>query len=194
MASNSSLRSTPISPETPTLIESLDDAAVVQDGSDLQDTSRRDRGLRSTPQAPEPPKTGLSVTELIHHPGSIGSVLTPVQLQKLRSIPVSRYLQRQANYNAQMDSAPESCSISSDNSRSRKRKVSEADADDEDSENGKNVIHNRTEKRYRTNLNNQIAILRNCVPSLRSLSARSEYAVGGREDLQDLPPRRLSKV
>ena len=65
------------------------------------------------------------------------------------------------------------------------------DVDDEDSENGrnspaKNIVHNRTEKRYRTNLNNKIVVLRNCVPSLRSLmeGARSEYAVGGREDLQ----------
>ena len=199
MTSNSSQQSTPIGPETPTLLKSIDETAVLQDGSNLQDTSRHDRGLRSTPQLPEPPKTGLSVPELIHHPGSINSVLTPVQHEKLRSIPVPRQLQHQPNYDAQMSIAQESCSISSDNSRSRKRKVSEVDADDEDSENGrhppaKNIAQNRIEKRYRRNLNDQITVLRNSVPSLRSLSAGSECAVGGREDLQDLPPRRLSKV
>jgi hypothetical protein len=101
-----------------------------------------------------------------------------------------------------MSSTRESCSISSDNSRSRKREVSEVNANNEDNENSrhppaKNIAHNRTEKRYRTNLNDKITVLRNYVPSLRSLieGARSEYAVGGREDLQDLPPvRRLSKV
>jgi hypothetical protein len=202
MTSNGSQPSTPIDPEAPTLLESLDDTAVLQDGSNLQDTSQHDRGLRSIQQPPEPPKLGLSVAELVHHSGSISSVLTPAQRERLHSIPMPRHLQHQPKYNAQMSSTRESCSISSDNSRSRKRKISEVDADDEDSENGrhppaKNIAHNRTEKRYRTNLNDKIAVLRNCVPSLRSLKegARSECAVGGREDLQDLPPvRKLSKV
>jgi hypothetical protein len=66
MTSNNSQRSTPISPESLTLLESLDDTAVLQDGSNLQDISRPDRGLRSTPQPPEPPKTKVSVAELIH--------------------------------------------------------------------------------------------------------------------------------
>jgi len=82
MTSNGSQRSTPIGLETPTILESLDDTAVLQDGSNLQDTSRHDRGLRSTPQPPEPPKTDLSVAELIHHPGSMSSVLTLAQRGK----------------------------------------------------------------------------------------------------------------
>jgi hypothetical protein len=200
MTLSGSQPSTPISPETPTLLENLDDTAALQDGSNLQDTSGHDRGLRSTPQPLEPLKTGLSVAELIHHLVSICSVLTLVSRETLRSIPAPRHLQHQPDYNAWLSSARESYSISSDNSRSRKRKVSEVDAGDEDSENSrevKNIAHNRIEKRYWTNLNDQIAVLRNCVPSLRSVKegARSECAVGGREDLQGLPPvRRLSKV
>ena len=205
MTSNSSQRHT-IGPEAPTVLESLDDTAVLQDGSNLQDISRHDRGLRSSPQPPDPPKTGLSVGELIHHPGSISSVLTPAQREKLRSIPVPQHLQHQPDHSSQLTSSTrESCSISSsggDKSRRRERKISEVDADDEDSENGRHpparkIAHNRIEKRYRTNLNDKIAVLRNCVPSLRSLKegARSECAVGEREDLQDLPPvRKLSKV
>jgi hypothetical protein len=151
---------------------------VLQDGSDLRDTSRHDRGFRSTLQPPEPPKTSLSVAELIHHPRSISSVLTPVQREKLRSIPVPRHLQHQPNHNAQMSNTRESCSISSDNSRSRKRKVSEVDADDEDSENGrhpsaKNIAHNRTEKRYRLNLNDKIA-------AFVQLRPQSSLVKGGR--------------
>jgi hypothetical protein len=66
MTSNSSRRSTPISPESLTLLESLDDTAVLQDGSNFRDISRPDRGLRSTPQAPEPLRTEFSVAERIH--------------------------------------------------------------------------------------------------------------------------------
>jgi len=202
MTSNGSQPSTPIDPEAHTLLESLDDTAVLQDGSNLQDTSRHDRGLRSATQPPEPPKTGPSVAELVHHPGSISSVLTSAHREKPCVISVPQHLHHQPNYNAQRSSARERCSISSNNSRRRKRKISDVDVDDEDSENGrhspaKNIAHKRTEKRYRTNLKDKIAVLRNCVPSLRSLQedARSECAVGEREDLQDLPPvRKLSKA
>jgi hypothetical protein len=99
MTSNGSQPSTPIGPETPTL-ESLDDTAVLQDDSNLQDISRDDRGLRSTLQPPEPPKTGLSIIELIHYPGSISSVLTSAQREKPYIISVPRHLQYQPYYNA----------------------------------------------------------------------------------------------
>ena len=201
MTSNGSQRYTLIGPEMPTLLESLDDTAVLHDSSNLQDTSRHDRSLRSTPRPPDPPKTDLSVAELIHSPKSINSVLTSAQCEKLCVISVPRHLQHQRNYNAERSSTQESCSISSNNSRRRKQKISDIDANNKDSENSrhplaKNTAHTRIEKQYRTNLNDKIAVLRNCVPSLWSLKTRrSEYAVRHRDNLQDMTPqRRLSKV
>ncbi|KAI0155172.1 hypothetical protein GGR57DRAFT_491674 [Xylariaceae sp. FL1272] len=82
----------------------------------------------------------------------------------------------------------------------RKRKSSVDDDDDEDDEDGqpiKKTAHNMIEKRYRTNLNDKIAALRDSVPSLRimSKSARGEDTTEDREELHGLTPaHKLNKA
>lgn len=81
---------------------------------------------------------------------------------------------------------------------SRKRKSSvEGDDEDEEGLDGKPPVkktaHNMIEKRYRTNLNDKIAALRDSVPSLRVMSKGEE--VDGKEDLQGLTPaHKLNKA
>ncbi|PTB68958.1 hypothetical protein BBK36DRAFT_1166832 [Trichoderma citrinoviride] len=85
---------------------------------------------------------------------------------------------------------------------SRKRKISHDDLDDDDllEEGGKPVkktAHNMIEKRYRTNINDKIAALRDSVPSLRimSKSARGEDTTEDREELHGLTPaHKLNKA
>ncbi|KAL6892870.1 hypothetical protein HDV57DRAFT_507428 [Trichoderma longibrachiatum] len=85
---------------------------------------------------------------------------------------------------------------------SRKRKISTDDLDDDDllEEGGKPVkktAHNMIEKRYRTNINDKIAALRDSVPSLRimSKSARGEDTTEDREELHGLTPaHKLNKA
>ncbi|KAG7143816.1 Sterol regulatory element-binding protein 1 like [Verticillium longisporum] len=86
---------------------------------------------------------------------------------------------------------------------SRKRKSSADAEDDEDEldEDGnqpvKKTAHNMIEKRYRTNLNDKIAALRDSVPSLRimSKSARGEDTTEDREELHGLTPaHKLNKA
>ena len=84
----------------------------------------------------------------------------------------------------------------------RKRKSSsEGDAEDEKGGNGKvpvkKTAHNMIEKRYRTNLNDKIAALRNSVPSLRQMS-RINAKPGDEDDPEDLdglaPAHKLNKA
>lgn len=60
----------------------------------------------------------------------------------------------------------------------------------------KKTAHNMIEKRYRTNLNDKIALLRDSVPSLRVISKKKSRNGGGaEEDLQGLTPaHKLNKV
>ncbi|KAI5922385.1 helix-loop-helix DNA-binding domain-containing protein [Camillea tinctor] len=98
-------------------------------------------------------------------------------------------------------SSPEGIGSSS-KSNSRKRKSSaELDDDDDDDLEGhhpvKKTAHNMIEKRYRTNLNDKIAALRDSVPSLRimSKSARGEDTTEDREELHGLTPaHKLNKA
>ncbi|KAI1429778.1 helix-loop-helix DNA-binding domain-containing protein [Xylaria sp. FL1777] len=84
---------------------------------------------------------------------------------------------------------------------SRKRKSSAEDDDDDDDDDShqpvKKTAHNMIEKRYRTNLNDKIAALRDSVPSLRimSKSARGEDTTEDREELHGLTPaHKLNKA
>lgn len=84
---------------------------------------------------------------------------------------------------------------------SRKRKSSdEPEEDEEEDEDGKPIkktAHNMIEKRYRMNLNDKIAALRDSVPSLRimSKSVRGEDTTEDREELHGLTPaHKLNKA
>lgn len=99
----------------------------------------------------------------------------------------------------------------SEQNHSRKRKSSveddddaqDGEQDDEESSpptNGrhppvKKTAHNMIEKRYRTNLNDKIAALRDSVPSLRVMSKKGSRGEDIQEDLQGLTPaHKLNKV
>lgn len=59
----------------------------------------------------------------------------------------------------------------------------------------KKTAHNMIEKRYRTNLNDKIAALRDAVPSLRVTNKNSRGEEVLQEDLQGLTPaHKLNKV
>jgi hypothetical protein len=103
--------------------------------------------------------------------------------------------------------SPSASSSDEPHANQRKRKSFADDDDDEEygspehSSNGrhppvKKTAHNMIEKRYRTNLNDKIAALRDSVPSLRAMTkknSRGEDII--REDLQGLTPaHKLNKV
>lgn len=146
-------------------------------------------------------------------PGPLGvamPTLTPAQQEQLRNIAMPPHLQYQSPKSEPSQLSPQSSNedgpkgVSPDSSKlSRKRKSSadEDDLDDEEDEDGnhpvKKTAHNMIEKRYRTNLNDKIAALRDSVPSLRVLSksARGEDTTGDREELHGLTPaHKLNKA
>ncbi|KAL2187349.1 hypothetical protein L209DRAFT_683442 [Thermothelomyces heterothallicus CBS 203.75] len=146
------------------------------------------------------------------HLRNIQDTLTPAQRERLKSIAMPPHLQ----YHSPQSNAgsPDSASSGQDKAAlsspdpaapakptSRKRKSS-ASADDDDDEDEveqpvKKTAHNMIEKRYRTNLNDKIAALRDSVPSLRimSKSARGEDTTEDREELHGLTPaHKLNKA
>ncbi|KAL3427954.1 helix-loop-helix DNA-binding domain-containing protein [Phlyctema vagabunda] len=173
---------------------------------DLQDTPPYD-GLYSTPLSWDPPEPkGMSQQNSDVGGYATASTLTAAQQEKLRSIAMPQHLQYQTKGSPNSTTSTyKSASISSPDhgDQSRKRKSSaEVDDDDDDESNGqhppvKKTAHNMIEKRYRTNLNDKIAALRDSVPSLRimSKSARGEDTADDREDLQGLTPaHKLNKA
>ncbi|KAK1963118.1 helix-loop-helix DNA-binding domain-containing protein [Colletotrichum sublineola] len=156
-----------------------------------------------------------------HHPQQAGqhhslphetlNLLTPAQQEKLRNIAMPAHLQYQSpksepspgsatsDHKAAGLSSPDAHDHSSKASRKRKSSADVDDDDDEDDENHpvKKTAHNMIEKRYRTNLNDKIAALRDSVPSLRimSKSARGEDTTEDREELHGLTPaHKLNKA
>lgn len=155
------------------------------------------QGLYSTPLAWSRPTPGRRTS-------SYNNTLSPQQESKLRDIamPSQTY-----PCSPSSTSSPEA----SEQNHSRKRKSSVEDDDDaqdgeqEDEEasppiNGrhppvKKTAHNMIEKRYRTNLNDKIAALRDSVPSLRVMSKKGSRGEDIQEDLQGLTPaHKLNKV
>ncbi|KAJ9151283.1 Sterol regulatory element-binding protein 1 [Pleurostoma richardsiae] len=147
-------------------------------------------------------------------PPEILSTLTPAQQEKLKSIAMPAHLQYHSpKSEASPDSSngdinkfgsprsPDAADMSKASSRKRKSSADDDDDDDED-EDGENqpvkkTAHNMIEKRYRTNLNDKIAALRDSVPSLRimSKSARGEDTTEDREELHGLTPaHKLNKA
>jgi len=88
----------------------------------------------------------------------------------------------------------------------RKRKSSAEEDQDDEAEDSppptsgnarpiKKTAHNMIEKRYRTNLNDKIAALRDSVPSLRVMSKKNSRGEEYHEDLQGLTPaHKLNKA
>ncbi|KAK9420061.1 putative BHLH domain-containing protein [Seiridium unicorne] len=139
-------------------------------------------------------------------PSMAMNILTESQRQKLQSIAMPAHLQYQS---PKSEPSPESASKSSSMSpteggarlNSRKRKSSEDDDEDDDDLDGphpvKKTAHNMIEKRYRTNLNDKIAALRDSVPSLRimSKSSKGQDTTADREELHGLTPaHKLNKA
>ncbi|RGP71168.1 myc-type bhlh transcription factor [Fusarium sporotrichioides] len=140
------------------------------------------------------------------------SHLTPALQEKLRNIAMPPHLQYHSPKSASspdsangeltrrgLFSSPDPADGSS--KASRKRKSSADPEDDEDEDDGdqpvKKTAHNMIEKRYRTNLNDKIAALRDSVPSLRIMtkSARGEDTTEDREELHGLTPaHKLNKA
>ena len=141
------------------------------------------------------------------------SAFNPLSLarqEELRNIAMPSNLQYNNHYSPESASSTrtyKSGSITSPDvhDKSRKRKSSASADDDDDDDEGvegqpppvKKTAHNMIEKRYRTNLNDKIAALRDSVPSLRVIrkNAKGETEPGNQEDLQGLTPaHKLNKV
>lgn len=139
--------------------------------------------------------------------------LTFEQQAKLRRIAMPPHLQYQSpksadspeSHSSGNEKGPGSSPEPADPSKpSRRKRKSTADGDDEDDDDGlelqhpvKKTAHNMIEKRYRTNLNDKIAALRDSVPALRimSKSARGEDTTEDREELHGLTPaHKLNKA
>lgn len=153
-----------------------------------------------------------SAKSAVKHP--VGTTtLTPALQEELRNIAMPPNLRYTSpNSASSPDSAlgdgklgslssPDTLQAGQGKGVSRKRKSSdEPEEDDEEDEEGKPIkktAHNMIEKRYRMNLNDKIAALRDSVPSLRimSKSVRGEDTTEDREELHGLTPaHKLNKA
>ncbi|KAK3504064.1 hypothetical protein B0T13DRAFT_486670 [Neurospora crassa] len=159
-------------------------------------------------QSAEPISVRTNINPNIRHK------LTPAQQERLKTIAMPPHLQYHSpksagspDSNASMGhdkgsaSSPDGLEPSKPNSRKRKSSDEVDEDDDDDDLDGhqpvKKTAHNMIEKRYRTNLNDKIAALRDSVPALRimSKSARGEDTTEDREELHGLTPaHKLNKA
>jgi len=157
-------------------------------------------------QSPNQPREQLYSTPLSWEVPSASSRrtatrLSPEEESKLRSIAMPSLSGRKAHsYPASPDSASSPEPISNGLKRKSSYDDDEDDDDDEPSTGGrrqpvKKTAHNMIEKRYRTNLNDKIAALRDSVPSLRIISRKNSRGEEVQEDLQGLTPaHKLNKA
>jgi len=133
--------------------------------------------------------------------------LSPQEESQLRSIAMPSTNGRTQSQSYPGSPSSTSSSPEADNRRKRKSSIDEDDDDDDDDEqrNGsgsggrhppvKKTAHNMIEKRYRTNLNDKIAALRDSVPSLRVMTRKNSRGEEVQEDLQGLTPaHKLNKA
>lgn len=157
-----------------------------------------------------PVTSGAPAHSVAHHSAAMPN-LTAAQQEQLRNIAMPPHLQYQSPKSEPSQLSPQSSTgdgakpaspdPSKAGSRKRKSSADEDELDDEEDEDGqhpvKKTAHNMIEKRYRTNLNDKIAALRDSVPSLRVLSksARGEDTTEDREELHGLTPaHKLNKA
>lgn len=157
-----------------------------------------------TPPIPDIPREGLYSTPLswskpvagTRRSISYNGVLSPQEEIKLRNIAMPSQNQQQFPASPSSSSSPEPC----ENRRKRKSSVEDDDEEEDGSPASrghpvKKTAHNMIEKRYRTNLNDKIAALRDSVPSLRVMSKKNSRGEEVQEDLQGLTPaHKLNKV
>jgi len=164
-----------------------------------------------------PMSQSLSPTENLIRPDitpDIRNTLTPAQQERLKTIAMPPHLQyhspksagspdsSSSSHNKGAGSSPDAAGAAKGGSRKRKSSTEVDDDDDDDDDlDGqhpvKKTAHNMIEKRYRTNLNDKIAALRDSVPALRimSKSARGEDTTEDREELHGLTPaHKLNKA
>jgi len=167
-------------------------------------------GSLVTPPLTELPRENLYSTPLswtrptLSRYSNSYNILTPQEENKLRNIAMPPSSQIQAQYPASPSSSPSPEPSDSNNNRRKRKSSVEDDDEDEDSPppSGntrhppvKKTAHNMIEKRYRTNLNDKIAALRDSVPSLRVMSKKNARGEEIHEDLQGLTPaHKLNKV
>ncbi|KAK0641239.1 hypothetical protein B0T16DRAFT_393554 [Cercophora newfieldiana] len=158
----------------------------------------------------------LSPTEHLVRPDitpDIRNTLTPAQQERLKTIAMPPHLQyhspksagspdsSSSSHDKGAGSSPDAAGAAKASNRKRKSSAEVDDDDDDDDLDGqhpvKKTAHNMIEKRYRTNLNDKIAALRDSVPALRimSKSARGEDTTEDREELHGLTPaHKLNKA
>ncbi|KUJ08150.1 uncharacterized protein LY89DRAFT_600144 [Mollisia scopiformis] len=176
----------------------IEDSAVFGEDPITEEPLFQTPNALITPPLADIPRENLYSTPLSWTRPSAGRrsesfALSPQEESKLRNIamPAQQY---PASPNSSA-SSPEPCE------NSRKRKSSVEDDDEEDSPPPtrghpvKKTAHNMIEKRYRTNLNDKIAALRDSVPSLRVMSKKNSRGEEIQEDLQGLTPaHKLNKA
>ncbi len=195
----------------------LGDEALYNVDWNLEDTpphddNSYDGGLYSTPLSWDPPNMSHAPKQENLRPvyPSTMNTLSLAQQEQLRSIAmpdISRYHKQHSPQSATSSRTFKSSSLGSpehDDSRKRKSSASADDEDEEDEDDAegqpppvKKTAHNMIEKRYRTNLNDKIAALRDSVPSLRAgkKNVKGESNSEEREDLHGLTPaHKLNKV
>lgn len=193
----SDLSSTFIEDTTPFQDNTANDAFFQGEHSLVSTPITETSGLYSTPLSWERPQETVNVR-------ANGQALSLEQEEQLRNIAMPN----RANYHNSPNSVASSYKAASTSSPesiqqgNRKRKSS-TDDDEEDADTASNAkhppvkktAHNMIEKRYRTNLNDKIAALRNSVPSLRAMSRNSKGDDDETEDLQGLTPaHKLNKA
>jgi hypothetical protein len=189
----------------------LDDSAVFVEDPISEEPLFQTPGAMISPTLNDmPPREGLYSTPLSWSrptPGSRQStsyngIITPQQEAKLRDIAMPSRAEARSPPSPSSVSSPEPYT---DNWRKRKSRV-EDDEDEEEAHSSplssskrqpliKKTAHNMIEKRYRTNLNDKIAALRDSVPALRVMRKRNSRGEEIEEDLQGLTPaHKLNKV